>query len=163
MGERDDDLQVAFLEDRVARLERMLAEALDRESIRELAARYCHAVAAGGGPPLVDLFTDDGCMAGDAIPALGRPASETRGREALTRVYGEFTTRLVLRPFIHNHVVELDGDSATGVCSVEIRAVEDGVAWDIAGHYHDRYRREGGVWKFLHRHFVLYYWVKAPR
>ncbi|MEZ4334391.1 MAG: nuclear transport factor 2 family protein [Myxococcota bacterium] len=163
MGERDDELQVAFLEDRVARLERMLADALDRESIRELAARYCHAVAAGGGVPLVDLFTDDGCMASDAIPTLGRPASETRGRDALTRVYGEFTTRLVLRPFIHNHVVDLDGDAASGACSVEIRAVEDGVAYDIAGHYRDRYRREGGIWKFERRHFVVDYWVRAPR
>lgn len=153
------------LEERVTLLERQLAEALDREAIRELAARYCHAVVAGGGMPLVDLFTEDGCMQGDAIPAIGRPASETRGRAELIRVYGEFTTRLQLRPFIHNHVVEPGPtrDEARGICSVEIRAVEDGVAFDIAGHYHDRYRREGGVWKFLHRHFVLYYWVKAPR
>lgn len=164
------------LEERVARLERQLADALDREAIRALAARYCHAVVAGGGMPLVDLFTVDGCMQGDAIPAIGRPASETRGRAELIRVYGEFTTRLSLRPFIHNHVVELGPadpptgalagfgrDEARGICSVEIRAVEDGVAYDIAGHYHDRYRREDGVWKFLHRHFVLYYWVKAPR
>jgi hypothetical protein len=167
------------LEERVALLERQLADALDREAIRDLAARYCHAVVAGGGMPLVDLFTVDGCMQGDAIPAIGRPASETRGRAELTRVYGEFTTRLSLRPFIHNHVVELPAadrkaggpgaspgdsrDEARGICSVEIRAVEDGVAYDIAGHYHDRYRREDGVWKFLHRHFVLYYWVKAPR
>ena len=35
--------------------------------------------------------------------------------------------------------------------------------YDIAGHYHDRYRREAGTWKFEHRHFVLYYWVKAQR
>jgi len=165
---------VADLEERVLLLERQLRDALDREAIRELAARYCHAVVAGGGMPLVDLFTADGCMQGDAIPAIGRPASETRGRAELIRVYGEFTTRLQLRPFIHNHVVELGAsapdastgraqDEARGICSVEIRAVEDGVAWDIAGHYHDRYRREDGVWKFLHRHFVLYHWVKAPR
>jgi hypothetical protein len=102
-------------------------------------------------------------MQGDAIPALGRPASETRGRAALIAVYGEFTGRLQLRPFLHNHLVELAGERATGICSVEIRAVEDGVAYDIAGHYHDRYRRESGTWKFEHRHFVLYYWVKADR
>ncbi len=154
---------MADLEARVADLERRLAEALDREAIRDLASRYCHAVVAGGGMPLVDLFTDDGCMQGDAIPALGRPASETRGRAALIAVYGEFTGRLQLRPFLHNHLVELAGERATGICSVEIRAVEDGVAYDIAGHYHDRYRRESGTWKFEHRHFVLYYWVKADR
>ena len=154
---------MADLAARVADLERRLAEALDREAIRDLASRYCHAVVAGGGMPLVDLFTDDGCMQGDAIPALGRPASETRGRAALIAVYGEFTGRLQLRPFLHNHLIELAGERATGICSVEIRAVEDGVAFDIAGHYHDRYRRESGVWKFEHRHFVLYYWVKAER
>ncbi len=154
---------MADLAARVADLECRLAEALDREAIRDLASRYCHAVVAGGGMPLVDLFTDDGCMQGDAIPALGRPASETRGRAALIAVYGEFTGRLQLRPFLHNHLIELAGERATGICSVEIRAVEDGVAFDIAGHYHDRYRRESGVWKFEHRHFVLYYWVKADR
>jgi hypothetical protein len=154
---------MADLEARVAALERQLGAALDREAIRDLASRYCHAVVAGGGMPLVDLFTDDGCMQGDAIPALGRPASETRGRAALIAVYGELTGRLQLRPFIHNHVVELAGDRASGICSVEIRAVENGVAYDIAGHYHDRYRREAGVWKFEHRHFVLYYWVKVQR
>ena len=154
---------MADLEARIADLERRLAESLDRESIRDLAARYCHAVVAGGGMPLVDLFTDDGCMQGDAIPALSRPASETRGRAALIAVYGELTGRLQLRPFIHNHVIELEGERAKGIASVEIRAAENGVAYDIAGHYHDRYRREAGAWKFEHRHFVLYYWVKADR
>ena len=154
---------MADLDARIATLERELRAALDREAIRDLASRYCHAVVAGGGMPLVDLFTDDGCMQGDAIPALGRPASETRGRAALMAVYGEFTGRLQLRPFLHNHVVDLDGDRATGICSVEIRAVENGVAYDIAGHYHDRYRREAGAWKFEHRHFVLYFWEKASR
>ena len=151
------------LEARVADLERRLAESLDREAIRDLASRYCHVVVAGGGMPLVDLFTDDGCMQGDAIPALGRPASETRGRAALIEVYGEMTGRFQLRPFLHNHVIELDGDRAKGIASVEIRASEAGVTYDIAGHYHDRYRRDRGVWKFEHRHFVLYYWVKAQR
>lgn len=158
---------MADLVARIALLERKLDESLAREAIRDLGARYCHAVVAGGGMPLVDLFTDDGCMQGDAIPALGRPASETRGRAALIAVYGEFTGRLTLRPFLHNHLIDidggLDGDRAKGICSVEIRAVENGIAYDIAGHYHDRYRREAGVWKFEHRHFVLYYWVKADR
>ena len=55
------------------------------------------------------------------------------------------------RPFVHNHVLELDGDSATGTCYLDLRAVVDGVRMTGFGYYEDEYVRQGGVWLFQKR------------
>ena len=60
-------------------------------------------------------------------------------------------------------VVELDGDSASGRCSVEIRLVQDGEAYTAAGWYDDSYRRDGGGWRFAHRKFHVFHWVPLAK
>lgn len=149
------------LEDRIREIERQLSAAADREAIRELPAQYCHAVASGNGPAIVALFTDDGSMEGGAIPAIGQGDILVRGRAELDKTYGEATSDMRLRPFIHNHVIELDGDRATGKCAVEIRSVRDGIAYNAAGYYDDTYRRESGEWKFERRYLHIDFWVPA--
>ena len=62
-------------------------------------------------------------------------------------------------PCVHNHTVTLNGDSATGSCSVEIRMVQNGEAITAAGHYEDTFRRVGAEWKFAHRNLKLYHQV----
>jgi hypothetical protein len=52
------------------------------------------------------------------------------------------------RPFIQNHVIDVAGDDATGRCGVEIRMVDKGEAYTVAGHYFDSYRRIDGAWRF---------------
>jgi hypothetical protein len=82
-----------------------------------------------------------------------------QGREPLLGMYREAFQGLGPMPCVHNHVITLEGDTATGVTSVEIRMVQGGVAITAAGHYEDRFRRVGSDWRFAHRKLLLYHQV----
>jgi uncharacterized protein (TIGR02246 family) len=122
-----------------------------KDEIRELTARYCFAVADGDAATIVDLFTDDG-----VFKIRGR---EVRGRDALREFYGGAAEGVTPKPFIQNHVIEVTGDDASGRCGVEIRMVNKGEAYTVAGHYADTYRRVDGRWRFAERDFMVYHWV----
>jgi ketosteroid isomerase-like protein len=135
----------------------------DLEEIRELARRYAHYVWQQDAAGAVDLFTVDGEMhTGDRPPIVGRAALAEMYRGTLSE--GKF------QPFVHNHVVELNGDAATGTCYLDLRAVHDGQSMIGAGYYEDVYVRVDGVWKFRSRRLnLLWYvpiadgWVKTKR
>jgi uncharacterized protein (TIGR02246 family) len=122
-----------------------------KDEIRELTARYCFSVADGDAATIVDLFTDDG-----VFKIRGR---EVRGTDELREFYGGAAEGVTPKPFIQNHVIDVDGDEATGRCAVEIRMVHNGEAYTVAGHYADRYRRVDGRWRFAERDFKVYHWV----
>ena len=136
------------LEERIAAIE-------DREAIRELTARYCQFVATGRTAEILDLFTDDGVMEFEE--------TQIRGREALAVGYREAVSDLHPIPTVHNHVIELSGDRATGFCSLELRTVEGGEAITAAGHYEDAFERVAGRWRFSHRKLILYHRVPLSR
>ena len=135
---------------KVARLEA-------KDEIRELTARYCHAVVDGDAERIVSLFCTDGTFRAHTLSPTGH--------EALLEFYRGGVGGQTHKPFIQNHVIDIgERNQATGRCSVEIRVLQDGVAYTQAGHYHDRYRRENGVWKFAERHYVRYHnvpWVQG--
>jgi len=134
--------------------EQRLQELEDREAIRELTARYCHAVASGDGPAIVAMFTDDGVF--EMGPRV------VSGRAELEDFYGAVSASPPI-PFIQNHVIELAGDGARGTCSVEIRLVQDGEAYTAAGWYEDTYRRVDGSWRFARRDFHVFHWVPLKK
>jgi ketosteroid isomerase-like protein len=123
----------------------------DKDAIRELTARYCFAVARNDVDAVIELFCKDG--------ALIMNDRSFVGHEGLREGYGGAMPDPSPKPFIQNHVIELDGDRAHGICAVEIRAVQDGEAYTAAGWYQDEYRREMGEWKFASRRFEVYHWV----
>jgi uncharacterized protein (TIGR02246 family) len=135
---------MATAEERIRALE-------DKDAIRELTARYCWAVSRNEVDAISALFCEDGAFVMDD--------RRYEGREAIRESYGASMPDPPTRPFIQNHVIELDGDRAKGVCAVEIRAVQDGEAYTGAGHYEDEYRRVDGGWKFARRRFWFYHWV----
>ncbi len=123
----------------------------DRAAIVELTGHYCHMARTGDVAGIVDLFCEDGVMeAGD---------TREQGHDRLLEVYREAFSGLRPLPCVHNHTVVLDGDRATGCCSVEIRMVQSGEAITAAGHYDDTFRRVGSDWKFAHRNLTLYHQV----
>jgi hypothetical protein len=66
-------------------------------------------------------------------------------------------------PYVHQHLIELDGDRATGVCYLDLRATMlDGVKMAGFGYYHDLYVRVGNEWRFRSRKLVLREYAPAP-
>lgn len=122
----------------------LLRELADREAIRDLASSYAHHVWRKDVKAVVDLFADDGEM-----DTLTRPL--IRGRQELLAAYEEMLGEDEFQPFVHNHVIDLDGDTAAGTCYIDLRAVIDGRRMMGWGHYDDRYVRVGGQWKFGYR------------
>ena len=135
-------------------VETLVREMADREAIRDLPQRYCHHVWKKDVPGIVSLFTDDGEFdAGGAQPAA-------KGKEALLKAYGQGLNDLDPHPFIHNHVVDLQGnDTATGTCYLELRATQDGKSMIAAAYYDDVYAKVGGEWKFRSRKVHMHYFV----
>jgi len=131
---------------RIGRLE-------DREAIRDLANRYAHHVWQEEPLEAVDLFARDGVM------DMGE-GTVIEGRDALRAVYSDKVGgEMMLHPFVHNHVINLNGDSATGTCYLDLRCTRDGESLMGSGYYEDVYVREAGVWKFQSRKLTICYLV----
>ncbi|MGE0823365.1 MAG: nuclear transport factor 2 family protein [Candidatus Binatia bacterium] len=136
-------------------LEQQVQELADREEIKELTAQYAHGVARGEGAKVADLFTDDGVFLNQFPNA---PQTVVRGREALQKFYGNITRNTAL-PCIHNHLITLTGDEATGTCSIEVRITRNNQSMIGSGYYEDRFRRENGRWKFVERNCTFFHFV----
>ncbi|MCP4035928.1 MAG: nuclear transport factor 2 family protein [bacterium] len=128
--------------------ETTLRNLADLESIRDLARRYAHCVWQKDADGAIDLFTDDAVMDMGDRPAI-------KGREALLETYRETFAANVFLPFVHNHVIEIDGDQAEGTVYLDLRSVDDGKPMTGHGYYKDRYRRVGDGWKFTYRLLTL--------
>jgi ketosteroid isomerase-like protein len=133
-------------------LEATVRELADREAIRDLARRYAHCVWSKDVGGAVALFAEDGVMdPGDRPPI--------RGRAALREAYQGMVGGAELQPFVHNHVIELRGDYATGNCYLDLRGSQDGRSMIGAGYYDDEYVRVGGEWKFRSRKLTMCHFV----
>ena len=123
---------------------RSMTEAADREAIRDLANRYAHHVWRKEVAQVVDLFTDEGVMETAAMPPF-------RGRDMLLDAFGRMLAEDEFCPFVHNHIIDLDGDAANGTCYIDLRAVMRGQPLSAWGYYEDRYARVDGTWRFAAR------------
>ena len=135
-----------------AHIEAEVRELTDREAIRDLARRYAHHVWRKEVPAAIGLFTEDGEMDTGDAPVI-------RGREALAETYQRLLGDAEFQPFVHNHVVELRGETATGTCYLDLRAVVAGRSMIGSGYYDDCYVRVEGEWKFRSRKLTLCYLV----
>jgi uncharacterized protein (TIGR02246 family) len=133
----------------------------DKDAIRDLARRYADCVWQCDIAGAVGLFAEDGVMdTGSGAPIVGRSALLEAYKGMLT---GD------LQPFVHNHVVELDGDRATGRCYLDLRATRDGVSMMGSGYYEDVYVRTAAGWKFRSRKLNMRFfapllegWAETP-
>jgi ketosteroid isomerase-like protein len=126
---------------------------VDCDEIRDLARRYAHHVWQNELDALAALFAEDGEMdPGTRPPIRGRAALLTAFREMLT-------TGSVFLPFVQQHVVDVDGDTATGTCYIDLRAEVDGKSMLGAGWYSDRYARTPEGWRIQSRKLTLRFFV----
>ena len=133
-------------------LEATLRELTDLEAIRDLARRYAHCVWRQDVDGAVGLFAEDGVMdTGDRPPI--------RGRAALLEAYQGMVGGSDLLPFVHNHVIDLHGDHASGNCYLDLRGSLEGRSMIGAGYYDDEYVRVDGEWKFRSRKLTMSHFV----
>lgn len=131
--------------------ETAIQEVIDREAIRNLPLRYCHCVWQKDLDGYANLFTEDGSF-GTNDPSLPK----AHGRAALRSMISGQLDASKPRPFIHNHVIELQGpDKAKGTCYVEVRLLRDGKKHLMSGWYNDEYAKVGGEWKFKSRQITV--------
>jgi hypothetical protein len=130
-------------------LEQTVTELADRDQIRELPQRYCDCVWRGDVDGIVKLFADDG-----VFTIVGNQRENTnKGKAELQKTYKAGLANLTPRPYIHNHVIDLQGNGrATGRCYVELRDASNNLSWLGTGYYHDQYVKVGDDWKFQSRH-----------
>jgi hypothetical protein len=133
--------------------EQKIIELYDRDAIHDLPVRYCDCVWQGRLEAMLDLFTKDGVFV-----TKGRENESTcRGRDELRAMYQKALGDFTPRPYIHNHVVDLQGASrATGRCYVELRSASRNMEWIGTGFYDDEYVKEGDAWKFASRKFTSF-------
>lgn len=141
-------------------IEQVAGELADREGIRELPLKYCDCVWRNDMTGIVDLFTPDG----EFITKGFKREHRATGRDALLKLYGGLTQgELTPRPYIHNHVIDLQGNGrATGRCYVELRNLKKNMEWVGSGYYQDEYAKAGDDWKFKSRTFHTVYMSVNP-
>ena len=136
------------LEDKVRELEANVAELYDREALRDLRFRYHECINEAQTAEIPDLFTEDGeldfahlgkAKGREQIKAffsgLGRDRSGPDSRRGLYRV----------RQFIHNHVLKVNGDRASGYAYLEAKPVYNGESYVVAARYNDEYVKRDGT------------------
>lgn len=129
-------------------LNEQMQRLLDLEAIRDLPRRYAHCVWRKDAAGSAALFTEDGFM----DIGTGEPM---RGRAAIVATYAPIFAGGELQPFVHNHVIELDGDMATGTAYIDLRVTVGGKNLIGTGIYHDVYVRTAGGWLFQSRKLIM--------
>jgi SnoaL-like domain len=139
--------------------DQILTELRDREAIRDLPVRYCDCVWRGDIDGIVQLFSEEATF---VVKGREREAT-TAGRAELFKMYQGALGDAQPRPFIHNHVIDLNGPArASGRCYVELRSFARAMEWIGAGYYEDEYVKVGDDWKFASRRFIRVPGTRGP-
>ena len=154
----------ADLEARVAALESKVRELTDIEAIRDLRFRYHEYINEAKFTEIAGLFTEEGEL-------LFGHLGNAHGREEINRFFAGLLVKpdgqnkmrpprlSRVRQFIHNHVVEVHGDRATGFAYLEAKPVYKGESYVVAARYDDEYVRQNGKWKFKKMALTPYFMV----
>lgn len=122
------------------------------EDIRQLKARYFRLLDFQDWPAYCALFTDDGVLEVESLRRRDDTGAALTRKETGPAAIGAWISTVLDGAVTvhHGHMPDIDVISAD--CATAIWAMEDLVQWhDRAiqgfGHYHDVYKRVGGVWK----------------
>lgn len=147
----------------------MTEEAVARESIRDLVARYNGLGDRGRFADLLELFVPDAAMElrrrghDDHRRYEGRVEIESIFTGVSDQVEGRDDSRpavAFVRHLTATHVIDLgdDGDTATGSCYFQV-LTDTGL--DHWGRYADRYVRADGRWRFAERVVTTEGWAEG--
>lgn len=128
---------------------------LDIEAIRQLKARYCYCVDASDWDALAQLWTEDAIFdCGFFGRYLGRAEIMDVFFRQLIANAATFNAHMV-----HNPLIEIDGDVATGVWYLTAQTIVKGQAVWAMGIYRDEYRRVGDTWQMAASKFEFKYYT----
>ena len=133
--------------------EEMVQELWDREQIKELTYRYGLAIEAQDEEAMADLFVEDGSVDFSALDM-----GVSKGRAAIRDFY-RTTWTIRMKPFFTNHLLQVQGNRATGNVFLENRAIRDGQSLMGAGRLNDEYEKVDGEWKFKSRRVEMFYFA----
>ncbi|WP_373083199.1 nuclear transport factor 2 family protein [Zhongshania sp.] len=114
-------------------------------ALSEAKARYCRFLDTKDWASFTELFTEDYEMdvsEGSQVPVI-------RGRAAaIKQVRASIETARTAHQ-VHSPEMDINGDEASVIWAMQDRVVwaEDKPSIVGYGHYHERWRREGGEWK----------------
>lgn len=133
----------------------MSSAADDKDAIREVMARYCHAIDACRFADVAGLFAEDG----EWITNYGRAKGRGEIEALITSVVpkpGEGPQR---KHYITNILIELDGDRAkTASDYLVVRESENGLLPVMGGRYHDAFVKRDGKWMFARKELEHHIW-----
>lgn len=134
-------------------LARTVGRLRDLEDIRQIRCRYHESLNDGRIGSHFDDCTDDViCQWDEEIPPqIGRE----RNREVSRKVMASGIAP-VFRQSIHNHLIALDGDEATGRSDMEAYPVQNGQSVLAVARWSDKYRREHGIWRISEQRLSFY-------
>ena len=119
-------------------------EWMEKLAIQELFARYAHAIDDLNPEAWVECFTPDG------IFQVGTRAM--RGQTALRGYADVHIEEIRCRHMMTNFLYEVNGDEATGQCSMlATLATAGGYKIFAQGRYVDRLVKHEGTWRIAHR------------
>jgi uncharacterized protein (TIGR02246 family) len=127
----------------------MALSAEDQLAIRDLAARYNHAIDGGDGVAYADTFVDDGVLDAGELVLEGRPALE----EFATSFAGSVQAP---RHIATSLVIDGEGDHAELRAYVQLFAMVGQPPHHevtASGTYTDSLVRVDGSWRFVRRTF----------
>lgn len=140
--------------------EELLREIADRMAIRRLVDLYARYADRRDAKGQAALFTEDASVAvhqGD--PATGEPVQLVRGRAELAAALDFLNTFQATTHFIGQHVVDFDGDGATGDthCLAHHLFEENGrrMLMVMSIRYRDVFVHMNGQWLFAERKIII--------
>jgi uncharacterized protein (TIGR02246 family) len=129
----------------------MTSAADEKDAIRELMARYCHALDACRFDEVASLFADDGEWTTTYGSARGRAQIEALLTSVVPRK-GEGPQR---KHYITNIIIRLAGDRASARSDyLVVRESERGLMPVMGGTYRDDFVKRDGAWQFARKQLV---------
>lgn len=142
------------LEKRVQALEARIQELEDHAALQTLRFRYHECVNEKRPEALAELFSSDAEI---DFAHLG----VTKGKDKILSFFRKGLSELVpfVKQFIHNHIVQVNGDTGTGLSYLFATPVYNGESYLVAARFDDEYVKENGRWYFKKVKLTPYYMV----
>ncbi|WP_280435968.1 nuclear transport factor 2 family protein [Nocardia carnea] len=127
----------------------------DRDAIADTVNRYTYALDDRDWDLLDEVF------APDAVARYGAAdAPAVHGRADIVAMIRSFLDRCgPSQHLLGNHVIDIDGDTATSTCKARVLHIGAGehanITYECVGVYRDRLSRSSSGWRITERTFVI--------